>query len=100
VRLTLAIAFTVAVVALAGLLGAWRDARATSSNRAATIAGLTRQVAQLEGDVARLRARTTKDEVTIARVQQRVAAICFRGHVVTDVAADTAGSVSKSFAYC
>lgn len=99
-RLTLAVAFIIGVVALAGLLGAWRDARATSNNRAATIAGLTRQVGQLQQDVAHLRARISKDEVTIARVQQRAAAICFRGHVVTDVAADTTGSLSKSLAYC
>ena len=40
------------------------------------------------------------EEATTARLQQKLESICFRGHVVTDVAADLAGSLSKSFAYC
>ena len=99
-RLTLAVGFTVAVIALAGLVGAWRDARATSNNRAATIAGLSRQVRQLEHDVAQLHPRLTTDEVTIATLQRKIASICFRGHVVTDVAAGLTGSLTKAFAYC
>lgn len=85
--------FAAIVFGLAVLFGAYRDAQASSRAKADTIIGLSYRVASLEQ-------RVRSDETTLIALNRKVGELCFRGHVVTDVAVGFNGSLSPSFTYC
>lgn len=96
---------TIALVLLAALLlGAYRDAHATATQRQDTIARLTYRVAALEARATRneqLDQNAATDAATTAR---KVNSICFRGQIVYDIRVSTSTftgvTVTPSYAYC